>query len=115
MIILSILAAIAIPLASKTREDAIDKEAVANLYLLQSAEKIKKDVDDEYASGSDADALNSALRLMLPTPASGAHWNYKVVAAGTEFTAKAQRTSDTSRVKCIDQNDKEPFTDGCAW
>jgi len=120
VIIIGILATITISLSSKSREDSIDKEAIANLLLIQAAEKTVRMIEGNYTSPSDTSSVNSALRLSLPT-AAGYLWDYKVAATSDLFTAKAQRTTsqlrsgESQRVKCIDQDDSDPFTTGCAW
>jgi prepilin-type N-terminal cleavage/methylation domain-containing protein len=114
MIILGVLATIAISISSKSKENSIDKEAIANLRLIQAAERTKLLIDGEYTAGADASVLNSVLRISLSIGASP-RWNYKAVAAANAFTAKAQRTADDGRVKCMDQDDEEPYSSGCTW
>jgi len=115
-VILGILAVLTLPQFNKPKETSIDKEAIANLKLIQAAERIYKLEMTVYASGDTASDLNDVLRLALPT-GSNAYWNYKVATPSDNslFTAKAQRTSDTSRVKCIDQDAEEPSDSSCSW
>jgi type II secretory pathway pseudopilin PulG len=117
IVILAILAILSLPRFGKIKEHSIEKEAIANLKLIQAAEKIYKLEMVTYISGSVTADLNSALRLALPTT-SPYYWDYKVVdSSGSAFTAKAQRTTvsggSTSTVKCLDQDDAEPSD--CTW
>jgi prepilin-type N-terminal cleavage/methylation domain-containing protein len=119
IIIVGILAVIALPVYSKIKESSLDRQAIANLKLIQAAEKARKLIESVYVSASDAAALNSALRLALPTSGT-LYWSYKAVVSGATFTAKAQRTTalggNTSHDMCLDETSNEPTTDGsCTW
>ena len=104
IVILVILATVTLPKYGKIKESAIDNEAIANLKLIQAAENAFKIIENQYVSGSDAGALNTILRLALPTT-SASLWNYKAEVIDTNtFTAKSRRTSNDSRVKWINQS-----------
>jgi type II secretory pathway pseudopilin PulG len=111
LVILGILAVLTLPKFNKPKESSIDREAIANLKLIQAAERIYKLEMTVYASGADAAALNDVLRLALPASASS-YWDYKAEATSSAFTAKAHRTADDSRVKYIDQDDNEVSSGG---
>lgn len=85
VIIIGILAAIALPNFSKSKEGALDKEAIANLKLIQAAEKIYQMETNNYypSSGSQSDiaTINDNLKLVLPAGSSRS-WNYQVWSTG---------------------------------
>ncbi|MFA5155989.1 MAG: prepilin-type N-terminal cleavage/methylation domain-containing protein [Candidatus Omnitrophota bacterium] len=122
LVILGILAVLTLPQFNKPKETSIDREAVANLKLIQAAERIYKLEATFYINATDSSQINDRLRLAVPTSA-GSYWNYKVETPEdySLFTAKAQRTTtqlpsgESQRVKCIRQNDDEPFTTDCSW
>jgi len=83
VVIIAILAALALPTFSKTKEVALDKEAKANLALIQAAEKIYRmectalGCPFYYPPGSTTNVIsdiNSYLRIALPT--TGLNWTY---------------------------------------
>jgi prepilin-type N-terminal cleavage/methylation domain-containing protein len=115
LVILGILAVLTLPKFNKPKESSIDREAIANLKLIQAAQKIYKLEMTIYTSGSDAGELNDRLRLALPT-GSNAYWDYKAETPGdgSAFTAKARRTADDNRIKYIDQNDDD-VSSGGVW
>lgn len=81
VIIIAILAALALPGFDVTKERTLDKEAKANLLLIQAAEKIyKMEHDTFYPSGETAtsviDDINSYLKLSLP--ANQVNWTYSL-------------------------------------
>lgn len=118
IIIVGILATLTLPRFVKFKENSLEKEATANLKLIQTAEKGYRLVESQYIDGSNASALNSTLKISLPTT-SAIYWEYKVVdASSTVFTAKARRTTvsggDGTTTRCIDQDDGEPVS-ACSW
>jgi len=88
VIIIGILAAVALPNYSKMKERALDKEAIANLKLLQAAEKIyKMEYAAYYASDTIAD-LNQMLKLDM----TETNWDYLTDSAGKASATKSSRT-----------------------
>ena len=78
IIIVGILAALALVNYTKSKEQTIDKEAKANLKLVQAAQKIYRMENTFYYpnTGSAATgAINTDLRLSLPT-GTNPNWNY---------------------------------------
>ncbi len=111
IVIIGILAVISLPQFSAMKENSLDQEAIANLKLIQAAEKIYKMEVTFYASCANAVAINSWLRLSIPTAST--NWNYKVEVTseytpGNLFTANAQRVP-TGRAKCIDEANIDPY------
>jgi len=113
-IVIAILAALALPNFQKSREYAFNKEAKANLKLIQAAERIYYmenaffiPCSDSFISNSSV--INSYFRLTLPT---GSHpnnmWNYTTVTNGT---AKAVRTGGDARVWSLSKESQEPTCD----
>jgi len=112
VLIIGILVALTLPRYSTMRERAMDKEAVANLKLIQAAEKIyRMEENCYYPTGDDADGgeINSFLRLQLPT--SG-NWDYSIpdTGGGSDFAAEADRRNppgNWDREYSIDKDDDE--------
>jgi len=114
IIIIGILAAIALPNFGPMKEQALDKEAIANLKLIRAAERIYRMEINSYVACANTSAVNSNLKLAIPT--GNPNWNYKVDnVLVTTFTGKAQRNVTPSRVWCINQNTEEPYQTGCSW
>jgi prepilin-type N-terminal cleavage/methylation domain-containing protein len=98
IIIIGILAALAMPGFGVSKERVLDKEAKANLALIQAAEKIYRMETGFYYpySGSTnvISTINEDLRLNLPT--SETSWTYDVDGDSEETTAS--RLPSSSRV-----------------
>lgn len=112
VIIVAILAGLAIPNFTKTKERALDKEAQTALRLIQAAEKIYNLKNSFYypISGSTANLreINSNLTLDL----SSSSWNLSIgSASGTDFAATAQRT-DNSRSWRMQKGSVNPTCSG---
>ncbi|MGD9015336.1 MAG: hypothetical protein PVI33_04875 [Candidatus Omnitrophota bacterium] len=114
VLIIGILVALTIPRFSAMRERALDKEAKANLKLIQAAEKIyRMEALIYYPTGENADTagINTNLRLDLSTDAD-ANWNYSIddTGGGNNFDAVAARNNPPSgwnREYSLDRNDSE--------
>ena len=80
IIIIGILAALALPGFGVTKERTLDKEAKANLLLVQAAEKIYKMEQSVYYPAATATNvigdINSYLKLSLP--ANQVNWTYRL-------------------------------------
>ena len=85
VIIIGILVTFAMPQFVKTKERTLDREAQANLKLIQSAERIYRMEKGVFyppsASTGVIANINSYLRLSLP--ASGTNWGYAVDSTGS--------------------------------
>jgi type II secretory pathway pseudopilin PulG len=94
IVIIGVLATLAIVQLSGPKEQALEKEAKANLKLIAAAEKIYRMEVGGYITASNETAINDMLRLMLPKGAAR-NWGYNVTASadGTQFTANATRTT----------------------
>lgn len=134
LLIVAIFIALALPKFGTMKERTLDKEARANLRLIQTAEKIyRMEEGCYYPTGAVADTVgvNSFLKLFLP--ASGnANWNYSIpdTGGGNNFTARATRqgaSAGWNRDYRIDKDDSSscccpsggdgtqcPTTDMCA-
>jgi len=111
LIIIGILAVLAFPQFSKTKEHAIGKEAIANLKLIAAAEKIYRIEANTYISESNISNINTDLKLFLPST-SNRNWDYSVTGAASTFNSTATRLStDPNYSKCrysIDNTIDEP-------
>ena len=89
IIIIGILAALALPGFGVTKERVLDKEAKANLALIQAAEKIyRMEAGLFYPSTGSSSVIadiNTYLRVNLPTGATS--WSYSVDTDGSQTTA----------------------------
>ena len=100
LIIIAILAGLAIPNFSRTRERALDKEAQTALRLIQAAERVYLSKYATYWPAPTLADINTNLKLDL---ASGS-WNFSAPTANASaFNANAART-DSSRTWSINQN-----------
>jgi len=82
--IVAILAAIALPNYNKMKEQAVDREAIANLKLLQAAQKIYR-MEIGFYEGPDSSVttLNTNLKLDL----NNKNWGYSTAATTGQATA----------------------------
>ncbi len=105
LVIIGILAALGLANFASPKEQALEREAQANLKLISSAEKIYRMEIGGYVNCSNTSTLNTYLRLMIP--GSDTNWKYRVTGASASvFSAAAQRTSGPysgSHLFCIDQ------------
>lgn len=96
VIIIGILAALALPGFGTSKERVLDKEAKANLALIQAAEKIYKMESSFYYPSSGSTSviadINTYLRVSLPS--SALSWTYTV----STSQATASRLPSSSRV-----------------
>lgn len=100
LIIIGILAGLAIPNFTRTRERALDKEAQTALRLIQAAERVYQSKYDTYWPAPTLADINTNLKLDL----ASSSWNFTVPSATvTVFTANATRT-DSSRGWSITQD-----------
>lgn len=97
VVIIGILATVGIVNYSASREKTIDREAISNLKILQSAEKMYKMEMATYypdtGSVSDNLAINNNLSVALPNNVNR-YWNYTVYSTGC---AQARRTGSDQR------------------
>jgi len=102
IIIIGVLATLGLTHYGGMREQTIDREAKANLSLIQAAQKIyHMEADSFYASTVDCDTvrnsltgiegINDCLKLALPA-AAGHNWDYSTTNTGSGI---ATRTSGT--------------------
>ncbi len=121
VVIIGILGTLGLASFSAPREQAIEKEAIGNLKLIASAEKIFRMENTSYVACANTAAVNTNLRLLLAT--NDSNWKYRVVGVtATNFSARAQRTSGSfSGLKrfCINATLDTPITVtascGAAW
>jgi len=119
IIIIGILAALSLIAYTSIKEQTLEKDAKANLKLIRSAEMVYKmeSSTNSYIACANTTAINTNLKLSLPT-GTNRSWDYKVDSTvATSFTAKARRavTPAPGTVWCITQAVEDPYTAGCAW
>lgn len=110
LIIVGLLAVLGLPQIRTAREDALDKEAHANLKLIQAAEQYAF-MKGAYSACNNRNQINSRLLLDIPT---STNWDYKVDSvSATNFTARARRSLAPRRVWCVQRDTITPYS--CAW
>ncbi len=104
VVIIGVLVAIALPVYNKVIEDSHDKEAIANLKLIKSAQISYRSEKNRFfgpqntgthnsQNNTDEKALNSNLHLNIPAGVPLA-WDYYITSAGANsFVAQAHRAS----------------------
>ena len=120
IIIIGILAALAFPQFSKTKEHAIGKEAIVNLKLIAAAEKIYRMEGDVYypipageVSGSTAISnINDFLRLSIPK-GDTKNWDYAVSSLTNTSTATRFSGSSSGCTYTINFTADEPTNVSC--
>jgi prepilin-type N-terminal cleavage/methylation domain-containing protein len=103
VIVIGILAAIAFPVFTKTKESVLEKEAKASLKLIQAAEKIYRMELTVYFASSDINTLNTNLKLDLPK-GTNRNWNYATDTSGTGTATRVTNPSKTC-TSTINQDD----------
>jgi len=102
--VIGILSALTLPLFTKTREAALDKEAISMLKRIREAERMYRLETATYYASSDIANINTNLKLMLYDHANRA-WNYQTYNTGC---ACATRISD-NRKWYIETNTARPL------
>lgn len=96
VVIIGILAAIAIPTYTNTREKAIDREAIAVLKLVRAANKQYFSKYDQYFPSSGTVSIISDINDNLSLDLNNASWSYSITGSdGTTFVASASRGGRT--------------------
>jgi len=115
-VIIGILAALGLANFAGPKEQALEREAQANLKLISSAEKIYRMELGGYINCTNIGTINSNLRLMIPT--NGANWLYEVTGATNNvFSAVAQRTNGphAGTMFCINETLENATNVSCTW
>lgn len=114
IIIIGILAGIALPNFAGMKEKALDKEAIANLKLIQGGQKIYKMEMGSYASCVVLDlgnvCINNTLKLSIPT-GSNRNWDYET--SGSTGCAQCRRNGSDSRWYHLHIDTDEPEVGAC--
>jgi prepilin-type N-terminal cleavage/methylation domain-containing protein len=121
IVIIGVLGTLGITNYMTAKEKALDKEAIANLKLIQSAQKIYR---MESSSGNyfpegplwwvatNIAQINTNLKLLLPA-GTNRNWNYCVVGLGIGCATATRNGSDNRQWRLnIDQ--EEPTSGKCA-
>lgn len=107
IIIIGILVTLAATHYGGTRERAFDREATANLKLIQAALRVYRMEGGAFFNSSDNTVINRDLKLSLQT--ANPRWNYQVDTAGC---GQATRTGG-ARAWCFRIDDGfAPGSDG---
>jgi len=106
LVIIGILVSISLPGYNKMKEQTLDKEAKANLKLIQAAEKIYRMEIGGYYSSSSIGNINQELKLDIPSGATR-NWNYATTGAGGVAATRGTRTWS------LPVSAEEPTCSGC--
>lgn len=116
LIIIAILAALGLVNYQSAKEKAIDREAIANLKLIQAAEKIYRIEIGSYYPGSGSTStigdINQYLKLYLPTAASP-NWTYAVYSTGCSCATR-NATSARYYTYAVSNPDEPTATPSCS-
>ncbi len=95
IVILGILAGLAIPNYLASRERSFDKEAVAGLNLIRSAEKAVNAYREAYWPPAGSNGVIAQIDGNLSLGLTENNWDYTILRTGTGFCATAVRPSRT--------------------
>jgi prepilin-type N-terminal cleavage/methylation domain-containing protein len=114
IIIISVIASMGLVNYSGVKEDSLDKEARANLKLIQTAEKLYHIEFNPYyypttGSTNNFTLINDNLKLSLPT--SNSKWTYQIDSSGNGVATRAG-SGARQWTLCIDAADPKN-TAGC--
>lgn len=82
VVVVGILAAVAMPSYSNAKEQALDKEARANLGLLQAAERVVRMETSAYYPTSGSQSSPSSINTNLRVQLTETNWDYTVYSTG---------------------------------
>ena len=108
LLILGTLIALALPNFGTMKERTLDREAKANLKLIQAAEKIYHMEFGEYWTCSDETCINTNLKLSLPTSTSR-NWQWSTQSGGD---TSADRNETGGRTWTLLIGDEDPACSG---
>jgi prepilin-type N-terminal cleavage/methylation domain-containing protein len=98
IIIIGILASLGVVNYSKTTENTLDKEAFANLRLMQAAQKIyKMEMGHYYGDANVITDINDNLRLSLPAETNWGYFTKGGTNSTTSGCAQANRKANNLR------------------
>ncbi|MDD5562063.1 MAG: prepilin-type N-terminal cleavage/methylation domain-containing protein [Candidatus Omnitrophica bacterium] len=112
IVIIGVLAALAFPGFSTSKERALDREARSSLGLIQAAEKIYKMESGFYypPSGSTSVVSNINTYLKVSLPSAGISWTYTVNGPASQSTAT--RVGSGGRVWTLTNTGSTPTCSG---
>jgi prepilin-type N-terminal cleavage/methylation domain-containing protein len=87
VIIIGVLATLALPAFRGMKERALNKEAMANLKLIQAAERIYRMEYGVYRACGNTGVVKTQLKLDL----SDQNWEYRTTVPGGDLDARATR------------------------
>ena len=113
VIIIAVIASMGLVNYSGVKEDSLDKEARANLKLIQTAEKLYHIEFNPYyypttGSTNNFTLINDNLKLSLPS--GSPKWTYQIDSTGN---AVATRSGSGGRVWTLTINADDPTCTGC--
>jgi len=110
IIIIGILVILSLPQYSQIRERAFDREAKANLRLIQAAERFYRLELGGYYASADAGDININLKLSLPST-TNRKWDYSITPNNCSQASRYQGPSPVKQWRLRD-DEKEPVEDG---
>ena len=110
MVLIVILASVALPSYLKSQGDTKNKEAIATLKLLRSAQRAYRLDTGGYYGSSDHASINTALKVQLPLDAANRNWNYTMRVADGCCQADSTRGAVHYRIRI---SEEEPVSSTC--
>ncbi len=95
VVIVGILAALVLPNYTATREKALDKEAIAGLKLIRTAERQYFGRQELFYPNAVNVSDITLINANLSTDLAEDHWDYSVVGGATTLRARAVRAGRT--------------------
>lgn len=108
IVIIGVLSTIGLSHYGAMKERTLDKEAAANLKLMQAAEKVYHLETGTYYTSTDTTAINQELKLSLPV--TSPDWQYRAMAGGC---VEAVRSSSDGRSWNLPISQEEPVNGSC--
>lgn len=116
VIILSVLASLALPQFGKGQEEALKKEAISNLKIIQEAERLHELETGKYYPDSGTEdkiaSINSYLKIALSSEASP-KWTYKVKDTGCAQATRNIAGGNTLYLTINDTDGEPDSGSGC--
>lgn len=97
VIVVGILAAVSLPNYLASREKALDKEAIAGLRLIRSAERQYFSMREHYYPGAVGGTVTAigTINTQLATDLNPNNWSYAITGAAGGFSIAATRPGRT--------------------
>lgn len=94
LIIVGVLATIALPSYTRSREQGLGGEALSNLRLISAAEKVYRlEIGTFWPSNGGNDTSLTSINTNLKLYLTNTNWNWSITGTASAFTAYGDRVS----------------------